>query len=269
MSAPLAAVETSSVTALERRLAAAEQDPSQAVSIISDVAAAMAQLSGAQANALGDAAAPLLRRMFASDERFPGMERLGLSIHTVAAGESPGAILRRYGMGNALMQVLNPDYDDRRLGPGKQLKVIDLSTARIAVLVQLAAYRMTILYRPQGSPVHLPVIHVPCGVGLPDRPTPTGATTVTTMVTNPQWTHPDTREVIPANDPRNVLGGYWIGLDEGDGTFASIGFHGYTGAPAEDWIAQPGSRGCIRLLQPDIRVLYGYAKRGVRVIIVP
>lgn len=256
-------------SAVIARIDAATADPALVVPALEAVAQVLPTLAPADANRLGDAAMPLLQRAYASNESLPGMERLGLSIHEVQPGELPGRILKRYGMGNALMKLLNPAYDDRRLGAGQRLKVIDLNSGRLTILVQRGATRTSLLWRrAEGQPNHL-LAHMPCGVGLADRPTPTGSTTLASVVLDPEWTHPDTREVIPAGDTRNVLGGYWLGLSAGDGTFASIGFHGYTGAPAEDWINQPGSRGCIRLLQPDIAKLYAYARRGVRVVIVP
>ena len=52
-----------------------------------------------------------------------------------------------------------------------------------------------------------------------------------------------------------------------DGRFQSIGFHGYTGEASENWIEQRGSRGCIRMLQQDIGLLYDLVRPGVQVVI--
>jgi lipoprotein-anchoring transpeptidase ErfK/SrfK len=86
-------------------------------------------------------------------------------------------------------------------------------------------------------------------------------------VLNPQWTDPVTKETFAPSDPGNVLGGYWIALDASGLGRNGIGFHGYTGAPAQDWIAKPASHGCVRMLQRDIDRLYHLALEGTPVTI--
>lgn len=215
---------------------------------------------------LAEALAPLAARCFDSDELLPEMQRLGLRRHTVAGGETPGAILRRYGMRNAYLERLNPDYDDTRLGIGQILKVHDCRGSRQEVVVIKHAYRCLVFQWLPAAEQHVLWACFPVGIGTAERPTPVGRTRVTTVVRDPSWTHPDTRELIPPGDPRNVLGGYWIGLAAGDdGRFQSIGFHGYTGAPVDDWLERGGSRGCLRLRQADIARLFAIARRGIPV----
>jgi len=218
--------------------------------------------------ALADRLAPLARRAFASGERLPRMRELGLRMHRVAAGEGPKQIRQRYHMREPLLRLLNPSYDDRQLRPGQELKVWDRRGLRQRLLIRRGRYRALLIAEiPSGGVV---LVHAaPVGIGSPDRPTPLGRSTVRVMVRNPEWTHPDTGEVIAPDDPRNVLGGYWIGLQPGeDQHFDGIGLHGYTGAPSSDWLQKAGSRGCLRLLQSDIHALFCLLQRGQEVWIV-
>jgi lipoprotein-anchoring transpeptidase ErfK/SrfK len=82
---------------------------------------------------------------------------------------------------------------------------------------------------------------------------------------HPEWTHPVTKKVYPDGDPGNVLGGYWIALDEAGLGRGGIGLHGYTGAPSDHWIEQPASNGCVRMLQGDNRPRVPPRARGTTV----
>ena len=45
--------------------------------------------------------------------------KLAVGTHVVQPGEYPSTIIRRYGMSNEWLQLLNPDYEDTRLGAGQ------------------------------------------------------------------------------------------------------------------------------------------------------
>jgi len=242
---------------------AAADDPQEVVPAIvaGGAAAAAGKLDAEQTAALAE----LGRRVFLSPERVPGMQRLGVRIHTVASGESPRRILDRYAMSNALMQRLNPDYDDRRLGAGAQLKVVDLTALSVVVAVDRETFRLVILGRAAGLAAPVVVADMPVGIGKAGRETPAGRARIGVKALDPEWTHPDTKEGIPPGDPRNVLGGYWIALD-GPG-FDGIGLHGYTGAPSDDWLRKAGSRGCLRMLQEDVDAVYDLVPEGTVVLI--
>jgi LysM repeat protein len=252
------------------RVERAQADPQLIVPVVQDAGLAIMMNDDAAGLAIADTVQPLLLRLYGSGETLPGMVQLGLSQHTVASGETPGAILRQYGMSNQLLQLLNPTYDDRRLGPGQRLKVMQLKDRMLALAVNKSVYRsLLVASQPNQSSQPPQLIWVaPCGLGVAGRDTPVGVTTISSKVLDPTWTHPDTKEVIPPHDPRNVLGGYWIALAAGaDDRFRSIGLHGYTGAPSADWLEQPGSRGCVRLLQADIHALYAWLPLGATVLI--
>jgi lipoprotein-anchoring transpeptidase ErfK/SrfK len=236
-------------------------------------AAARAESSGVvplrDASVLADTLEPYSRRAFFGPERLPEMERLGLRVHVVAPGELPGEIARRYGFGAGLLKYLNQGYDERKLRAGQELKVLDLTDKSLSIVVTKSTYRMSIWRTSPDRRQPLLIAHFPVGLGAESSPTPTGDTRVTKRVLDPEWTHPETREVIAPHDPRNILGGYWIALDpEGIGR-AGIGFHGFTGDVPKNWIEQPASHGCVRLLQPDIDRVFQLALDGTRVSLRP
>lgn len=246
----------------------ANADPAGVVPLILAGSATLATLEGGDAKLLGDTLEPYCARAFFSPERLPGMEQLGLVLHTVKSGEVPERIAKRYRTGAGLYEYLNEGYDERRLREGQALKVLDLSGGAAEIEVKRGAYRLTVFRAlPEGG--RALILCVAVGLGAPDSPTPLGSTTITLRARDPSWTDPVTKTVYPPGDPGNVLGGYWIALDsEGLGS-KGIGFHGYTGDVAANWIEQPASRGCVRMLQRDIDRVFDVALEGTHVTIEP
>ena len=155
----------------------------------------------------------------------------------------------------------NPGYDPRRIRVGQELKLLDLSSATLQLVVdrerhRLAAWRVA----PDGSA--LLVAYVPVGLGAPETPTPSGATKVIERVRDPEWRDPNTGTVYAPGDPGNVLGGYWMRLDaEGIGK-SGIGLHGYTAEEPAAWLGRDASNGCVRLRQDDMDRVFHLALEG-------
>ncbi len=254
---------------LEARFAAARVDPAQVVQLIFSVSAALPKLDGAQGHALAERLEPFAARAFFSPEALPGIERLGFARHTVASGELPGAIAKRYRFSPGLLHYWNAGFDERRVAAGKELRVLDLSRGAVQVIVDKQRYRLSLWIQTPGGEWVL-AMYAPVGLGAAESPTPSGATTISSRVRDPAWTHPQTREVFPHGHPDNVLGGYWIALDSAPFSGRTgIGLHGYTGAPTPDWIERGASNGCIRMLQRDVDRLFHLALEGTKVILTP
>jgi len=246
----------------------ANADAAGVVPLILEGSATLATLEASDARLLADTLEPYCARAFFSPERLPGMEKLGLALHTVRAGEVPERIARRYKTGAGLFEYLNEGYDERKLREGQTLKVLDLSGGPVEIEVKRGAYRLAVFRILPGGGRAL-VLCVPVGLGAPDTPTPLGETSIKLRARNPEWTDPVTKTVYPPGDPGNVLGGYWIALDsEGIGR-KGIGLHGFTGDVTANWIEQPASHGCVRMLQRDIDRVFHLAVEGTRVTIVP
>jgi lipoprotein-anchoring transpeptidase ErfK/SrfK len=250
---------------LETLYAAAQRDPAGVVPLLVEGSRVLAGLDAQGARRLGDTLEPFARRAYFTPEQLPGMERLGLVLHVVARGENPTTIAARHDVGAGLLPYLNEGFDPRRLAIGQRLKVLSAARGELSIEVDRGTYRLRV-WRQLAEGGRALVLQAPVGLGAADSPTPVGQTRITKRVLDPQWTDPDTRRVYAPTDPRNVLGGYWIALDpEGLGGRTGIGFHGYTGSPADDWLEKPGSHGCVRLLKRDVDRLYHVATEGTLV----
>ena len=96
----------------------------------------------------------------------------------------------------------------------------------------------------------------PTGIGKKGWETPTGTFQVMHKQHDPVWRHPITGRVFSAGE-NSPLGDRWIGfLSAKDG---EIGFHG---TPDETLVGNPVSHGCLRMRNPDVRMLYDQVKIG-------
>ncbi|MEA5573358.1 L,D-transpeptidase [Calothrix sp. UHCC 0171] len=120
--------------------------------------------------------------------------------------------------------------------------VVDLSDRRVYV------YRMGEV-----------IASYPTGIGKKGWETPTGSFKVFHMQHDPVWRHPITGKVFPPGED-SPLGDRWIGfLSDKDG---EIGFHG---TPDDSLVGSPVSHGCLRMRNPDVRMLYNQIKIGTPV----
>ncbi|MBM3271199.1 MAG: L,D-transpeptidase, partial [Candidatus Sericytochromatia bacterium] len=114
-------------------------------------------------------------------------------------------------------------------------------------------YRTLTLYREGKFTAQYPIT---VGEGAT---TPDGRFTIANKVARPAY------EDIPAGDPRNPLGAYWLGLDVSYPGGKAIGLHG-TNNP--DGLGQAISGGCIRLRNEDVERLYRDIPPGTPVEII-
>lgn len=244
--------------------ARAQRDPAAVVPLLVAASAEIERLAPRDAVMLADTLEPFARRAFFGPERLAGMDELGLVIHTVAKGELPSRIAARKKVGAGMLAYLNDGYDEKKLRVGQELKLVDLSKGDLEIVVERSVYRLYAWTRDAHGRRVL-VMCVPVGLGAANSGTPAGKTTITKRVLHPEWTHPVTHKVYPDGDPGNVLGGYWIALDAAGIGKSGIGLHGFTGDAPANWIEQPASNGCVRMLQPDIDRVFQLAIEGTNV----
>jgi len=89
--------------------------------------------------------------------------------------------------------------------------------------------------------------------------TPAGTFTITNKLIDPPW-YPPAGGVIPAGDPKNVLGSRWLGISK-----PGYGIHG-TIEPES--IGKSVTEGCVRMKNTDVEELYTIIPEGTEVIIV-
>ncbi|MEM6399324.1 MAG: L,D-transpeptidase [Cyanobacteria bacterium P01_D01_bin.116] len=126
--------------------------------------------------------------------------------------------------------------------PAAKKLVVDLSDRRVYM------YRQNTV-----------IASYPIGVGKKGWETPIGTFEVIHKQEFPAWQHPITGKVFApgANSP---LGERWIGFWS-DG-HNEIGFHG---TPDSELVGSPVSHGCLRMRNPDVRLLYEQISLGVPV----
>lgn len=89
--------------------------------------------------------------------------------------------------------------------------------------------------------------------------TPVGNFKIITRIVNPPW-YPPNGGVIPAGDPKNVLGSRWLGLSK-----PSYGIHG-TIQPES--IGKSVTEGCVRMKNTEVEELFTIVPEGTEVTIV-
>ncbi|MEW6358685.1 MAG: L,D-transpeptidase family protein [Planctomycetota bacterium] len=162
--------------------------------------------------------------------------------YTVKKGDSLWRIAQRHRTSVVFLRRLNALQNDA-LKVGQELRVC---TGPVKIVVDKSECMMWI-YSGQDVLAEFSV-----AVGKPGK-TPSGTYTVKTKLVNPEWTHPETKEVIKFGDPRHEIGTRWLGIGEG------LGIHG-TNDP--DSIGKPVSSGCIRMRNEEIESVFWAIPRG-------
>jgi lipoprotein-anchoring transpeptidase ErfK/SrfK len=271
-SLPARAAQGAAQAALEDPLAplfaAADASPDGLAPLLLAASRQIGELSGTAGHALAERLAPYAARAFDSPETGAGFESLGVVVHRVAKGEVPGAIAKRYRIGDGLIARLNRDYAPTRLQVGQSLKVLDLSDRSLSLVVDRKRYRLG-AWRTAPGGGWLLLAYLPVGLGAPETPTPSGTTKVVERARDPEWRDPVSGVVHAPGTPGNVLGGYWMRLDpEGIGT-SGIGLHGYTAEDPALWLGRDASNGCVRMRQDDMDLVFHLALEGTPLHFVP
>lgn len=206
----------------------------------------------ARADALvADRLTPLGQALFFTRTRYADDPTGVFGIHVVQPGESPDRIARHYGMSQQFLNRLRgrQDPNDGRLQANESLKVVNVKDHGGFYLhicksdFDLDCY-VAGIFAKRYSISH----------GSPQTPTPVGHTHLVDRAWHPDWTHPQTHEVIHYGDPANILGPIWLPFNADELGQAGIGIHGYTGANGGS--GKLVSSGCIRLLNDDAVELY-------------
>jgi lipoprotein-anchoring transpeptidase ErfK/SrfK len=84
---------------------------------------------------------------------------------------------------------------------------------------------------------------------------------------HPTYYSPRGEGVIAADDPKNPLGGYWIGLTGTEGQAVGKMSYGIHGTIDPDSIGKQSSMGCIRLHADDIAMVYDMMVEGKSMVV--
>ncbi|MCA8970492.1 MAG: L,D-transpeptidase family protein [Planctomycetes bacterium] len=155
-------------------------------------------------------------------------------------------------MSPGLLQRINGLSSPKSLRAGSRIRV---PTERIRVVVDKSTFSMKVYL----GDVILRLYEV--GLGE-DGSTPETEFTVTEKQLDPQWTNPRTGVTYPALHPENLIGRYFIRLE--DGVHMGFGIHG---TKDQTSIGKNSSMGCIRLRERDIEDVFSYLPRRTKVVI--
>lgn len=97
----------------------------------------------------------------------------------------------------------------------------------------------------------------PVAIGRTNFVTPEGKFRIKSKVVNPRWSGGGHAEPVNGGDKKNPLGYRWLGLTIGNKN--KYGIHGNNNPYS---IGQNISRGCIRMLNPDVEDLYNKVNKN-------
>ncbi|MBI3616428.1 MAG: L,D-transpeptidase family protein [Candidatus Omnitrophica bacterium] len=171
----------------------------------------------------------------------------GSVTYLVQPGDTLTKIAKEFHTTIDLLKIANGLTSDR-IRPEQRLKV---TKANFSVVVDKSQNTLVLKNDEEVLRVYR------CSTGAGGN-TPTGKFKIVNRIVNPPWFTP--QGMIPAGDPRNVLGSRWMGFDQ-----PGYGIHGTTD-PAS--IGKAVTQGCVRLANAEVEELFILLPEGTSVIIV-
>lgn len=153
------------------------------------------------------------------------------------------------------VQRVNKMSDPGRLRVGQKLKLV---RGPFHAVVDKSDYRLD-LYSDatdaDGNRLYIRSFRV--GLGEAGS-TPLGKWVVrsSSKLVNPHWVNPRTGEKFHADDPKNPIGEFWLGLTGVESSTEVLSGYGIHGTIEPDSIGKDASMGCVRLLADDIAMVY-------------
>jgi lipoprotein-anchoring transpeptidase ErfK/SrfK len=198
-------------------------------------------------------------KIFADDE-FGGT-------YTVQPGELLTKIAQAHQVTWQYLCHVNNLSDPKKLRASATIKVIK---GPFSAQVEKGKFNMEIWIG--GEPYSSGATYVtsfPVGLGRDDS-TPTGKWMIQpgNKIKNPTYYSPRGEGVIEANDPKNPLGQYWLGLVGLDGHAVGKMSYGIHGTIDPDSIGKQESMGCIRMRNEDVAQVFELLVEGKSIVIV-
>ena len=163
---------------------------------------------------------------------------------------------------------INGITDARRLRAGQQIKIVD---GPFHAVVNKAAFTLDLYLGAPGGPGSMYVTTYPVGLGK-ENSTPEGTWVVEPKrkLKDPVYYPPPEHggKPIPAGDPANPLGKFWISLKGTDGQALGKTSYGIHGNIDPNSIGKMESMGCIRLRNEDIPLVYEMLFEGKSLVVV-
>jgi len=205
------------------------------------------QISPEQRQTIKDEMARLSKDWLFGPAAFPG--DMLCDTYTVKRSEVLDIIGRRLKVPHEILMQINNISKPQALQAGRPLKVIH---GPFHVKVSRSAFTLDLYLQD------MYVRSFKVGLGKSGHETPLGHWRVQQggKLVRPTWTDPDTGRQYKPTDPDYPLGTRWIALEGLDG--AAKGRTGFAihGTKDPDQIGTAGSRGCIRMYNDDVELVY-------------
>ena len=169
--------------------------------------------------------------------------------YRVKPGDQLRTIAKEFKIPYELIMQLNNIKRPELLKASQTLKVIN---GPFNAKVFLSAFTMDVYLQD----TFIKSFHV--GVGKPDMKTPTGLWQVKAdgKMVKPPWPDPVSGQILHYGDPGYALGSRWIGLEGITGNAVGRTGFGIHGTKDPETIGTPSSRGCIRLHNGNVIIVY-------------
>jgi lipoprotein-anchoring transpeptidase ErfK/SrfK len=225
---------------------------------------ASGRLSGGDLAAARQRLAEINQTVVFSSRRFPDDKWGGT--YVVQSGDRLDRIGARYGMTPSLLMKLNGIADARKLRSGATIKVLK---GPFHAVVNKNAFRLDLYLGAPGGPDSLYVTSFSVGLGKDDS-TPEGKWLVEPekKIKNPVYYSPRGEGIVDADDPKNPLGEYWIGLSGTEGEAVGKQSYGIHGTIEPDSIGKQASMGCVRMRNEDVGVVFDALVEGKSTVVV-
>jgi lipoprotein-anchoring transpeptidase ErfK/SrfK len=187
-------------------------------------------------------------------------------VYVVQPGDNLAKIAMAHDCTWELLSRIN-GIEPRHLRAGASIKIID---GPFFAVVEKHKFTLDIyLGGLPGEKSAMFITSYPVGLGRDDS-TPVGTWIVEPhrKLKHPTYYSPRGEGVIAADDPKNPLGGYWIGLTGTDGQAVGKLSYGIHGTIEPDSIGKQSSMGCIRLRPDDIAVVFDMMVEGKSLVVV-
>ncbi len=186
--------------------------------------------------------------------------------YQVKPGERLTGIAQQHDVTWELLLRINGISDARKLRAGQWLKV---PIGPFHAVVRKGSFMMEIYLRSPGESNSVYITRCAVGLGKDDS-TPTGTWIVEAgrKLKKPKYYSPRGGENFEPDDPKNPLGGYWIGLSGTGGTALDQKSYGIHGTIEPESIGRMDSMGCVRLGAEDIALVWDLLVDGKSLVVV-
>lgn len=221
-------------------------------------------LSDSQAAAVKNLISQINQTVVFGQERFVDDNYGG--VYVVKPGDSLARIANAHDCTWEMLSRIN-GIDPRRLRAGATIKLVE---GPFFAVVTKHNFTMDIyLGGLPGEKSSMFITSYLVGLGRDDS-TPVGTWMIEPhrKLKHPTYYSPRGEGVIDADDPKNPLGGYWIGLTGTDGQAVGKMSYGIHGTIDQSSIGKQSSMGCIRLGAKDIPVVFDMLVEGRSMVVV-